>query len=185
MMHAAWLIPGLMFIGVQEKKAEETTRVALTVKAMHCDECKSSLEANLKALPGVKSVEFSGDKLTATVEILEKQPVHLKSLRACVPSDLKLEKVALTIRGNVQSFGMLISLIAKDSKTQYELGDRDPQKAGKLNELRGALGGGKTKFKIVGELIEREKREILIVDSFEAAEWEEEKEEEKKDEKKK
>ena len=163
----AWLLALLVSIQAQE----ETYAVVITVKSMHCDECREALVSRLKALPGVKSAEANAEKLMVSVAILEKHPIRLKTIQACVPGDMKMERATVSLRGTVSAFGMLLQLKAKGSNTAYELGDKDPKKNEKQAQLREALGQGKKKFKITGDLVERDKREVLVIESFEAIEW--------------
>jgi copper chaperone CopZ len=164
---AAWILSAAL----TAQTGEETYPVTLAVKSMHCEECKATLDARLKPLAGVKTVETNAEKLTVTVTVLEKHAIRLKTLQACVPGDMKLERVTVTLRGVVSAFGMMLQLKAKASNAAYELGDKDPKNNEKQAALRESLGQGRKKFKITGELVEREKREVLAMDSFEAVEW--------------
>ncbi|HTF55677.1 MAG TPA: heavy-metal-associated domain-containing protein [Planctomycetota bacterium] len=163
----AWMLALVLWA----QSGEETYTVTIAVKSMHCDECRDTLVARLKALPGVKSAEPNAEKLTVLVTILEKHPIRLKTIQACVPGDMKMERATVSLRGTVSAFGMTLQLKAKVSNTTYELGDKDPKKNEKQAELREALGQGKKKFRITGELVERDKREVLVIESFEAVEW--------------
>ena len=164
-----WLFA--FFLAVQS--VEETYSVAITVKSMHCDECRATLDARLAAVPGVKKVEIDAEKRMVSLTVLEKHAVHLRTLQACVPGDMKLERAAVTLRGTVSALGMMLKLKAKGSNADFELGDKDPKKNEKQAELRKALGEGKKKFRIVGELVERDRREVLVIESLEAVEWKE------------
>lgn len=164
---AAWILGAAL----SAQAGEETYIVMLGVKSMHCDECKATLDARLKAVAGVKTVEPNAEKLTVTVTVLEKHAIRLRTLQACVPGDMKLERATLSLRGAVSAMGMMLQLKAKASGAVFELGDKDPKSNEKQAALREALGQGKKKFRITGELVEREKREVLAMDSFEAVEW--------------
>jgi len=74
----AWMLALLVWV----QSGEETYTVTIAVKSMHCDECRDTLVARLKALPGVKSAEPNAEKLTVSVTILEKHPIHLKTIQA-------------------------------------------------------------------------------------------------------
>jgi copper chaperone CopZ len=163
----AWLLAAFLAIQTQE----ETFPVTITVRSMHCEECRAVLDARLAAVPGIKKVEIDAEKRTVSLTVLEKHAVHLRTLLACVPGDMKLERAAVTMRGTVSSLGMMLKLKAKGSNSEFELGDKDPKKNEKQAELRKALGEGKKKFRIVGELVERDKREVFVIESFEAVEW--------------
>jgi copper chaperone CopZ len=162
-----WMLALLVCVQSQE----ETYTIMIAVKSMHCDECRDTLVARLKALPGVKSAEANAEKLTVSVTVLEKHAIRLKTIQACVPGDMKMERATVTLRGTVSAFGMMLQLKAKASNAAYELGDKDPKKNEKQAQLREALGQGKKKFKITGELVERDKREVLVIESFETVEW--------------
>jgi len=164
---AAWILGAAL----SAQSGEETYTVTLAVKSMHCDECKATLDVRLKAVAGVKTVEPNAEKLTVTVTVLEKHAIRLKTLQACVPGDMKLERATVSLRGVVSAMGMMLQLKGKASGAVFELGDKDPKSNEKQAALREALGQGKKKFKITGELVEREKREVLAMDSFEAVEW--------------
>lgn len=152
---------------------EDTFSVVLSVRSMHCDECRATLESRLGAVPAIKKADIDADKRTVTLEVLEKHAIHLRTLLACVPGDMKLERVALTMKGTVSALGMMLRFKAKGSNADFELGDKDPKKNEKQADLRKALGEGKKKFRIVGELVERDKREVFAIESFEAVEWKE------------
>lgn len=157
------------FLAIQS--VEETYSVVITVKSMHCDECKMTLDARLAAVPGVKKYEFDVEKRTVSLTVLEKHAIHLRTLQACVPGDMKLERAAVTLRGTVSALGMMLRLKAKGSNADFELGDKDPKKNEKQAELRKALGEGKKKFRLVGELVERDRREVLVIESFDSVDW--------------
>ena len=164
---AAWILSAAL----AAQAGEETYTVTLAVKSMHCDECKATLDARLKAVAGVKTVEINAEKLAVLATVLEKNAIRLKTLQACVPGDMKLERATVSLRGGVTATGMMLQLKAKASGAVYELGDKDPKSNEKQAALREALGQGKKKFRITGELVEREKREVLAIDSFEAVDW--------------
>jgi copper chaperone CopZ len=162
-----WLLPALLVL----QSNEETFSVVLSVRSMHCDECRATLESRLGAVPAIKKADIDADKRTVTLTVLEKHAIHLRTLLACVPGDMKLERVTLTLRGTVSALGLMLRFKAKGSNADFELGDKDPKKNDKQADLRKALGEGRKKFRIAGELVERDKREVFAVESFEAVDW--------------
>lgn len=158
-------------LSVQAK--EETYPVTLTLEAMHCEECRESLEGNLRRLRGVKSVEIG--ETSATVAVLEKHPVRLRSVANAVPSDLKLLSITLTIRGIVSRTGEDLSVRAKGSGQSFLLDNKDKDKADVVGELRKSLAVP-PRYSVTGELVERDKKEILLLgEPPSKAEWKDEK----------
>ncbi len=143
---------------------DEPWTATLVVKTMHCDECVSQVETQLKGIQGVKSVEKDAAKLTLRVSIEEKRAVRLKTFQAAVPADMKLEKVEIVRRGRVSSTKDGVFLAALGSGQAYELTGE------KAAELAKSLKGD-AEFRITGELGGKDGKESIAVANFQAKDW--------------
>ena len=115
---------------------------------MHCDECKASLEANLKLLKGVTTVEVNGT--TAKVAVLEKQAIAHRSFVNALPTDLKLKSIDVKVRGIVSEKGDRLELRAKSSAQVFRLANKD-DKTDVIGPLKKDLAPP-SKFVVAGEL---------------------------------
>jgi copper chaperone CopZ len=150
---------------------DDVYTVTLAFESMHCDECKSALETNLKAgVKDVQKVAIEGE--TATVVVKDGGAPDLSKLRRAVPGDLKLKAVGVKARGTVATKGSDLVFTWKDTTQQVPLSNRDEKpKQDRLSELRKEMGG-KNRFEIAGELREKERIPRLVVDSFAKTDWE-------------
>ncbi len=127
---------------------DETWSATITVDAMHCDECKASLEANLKQLKGVTTVEVNGT--TAKVAVLEKQGIAHRSFVNALPTDLKLKSIDVKVRGVIGEKGDRLELRAKSSAQVFRLANKD-DKTDVIGPLKKDLAPP-AKFAVAGEL---------------------------------
>ena len=152
---------------------DDVLTVTLTFEKMHCDDCKTTVEAQLKQTHKNAKVAVEGD--TATVVLPEGTAVDLAKLRRAVPSDLKVKTIGLTARGTVTAKGADMRFQPRDAATEYALVNRDekPKKEdNKLDELRKEMGG-KNRFEITGELRDKDKTTQLVLTGFKKTEWKE------------
>lgn len=142
---------------------EDTYTVTLAFEEMHCDECKVEVEATVKRMQGFKSVQTAGKAVTVAFE--DKAPVPAFNR---LPKDLKLQGIAIEIRGTVSFSGDKATLLAKGSGTALSLANPErPKRVDKLGELKQQLGG-KNRFLVKGALAGGR---TIVVDSFQAVDW--------------
>ena len=140
---------------------EDAITVTLSFERMHCDECKSELEASVKKMAGFKGVTFLGSNVLVLID--EKQPVPAFNR---LPKDLSLRAVTLALRGTVSFAGEKGTLVARSGST-YALGNADKSKDS-LGELKKKLGG-KSRFTVSGALGGDGK--TILLQSFQATDW--------------
>lgn len=136
---------------------EDATAVTLAFERIHCDECKSELEASVKKMPGFKSVSFSGGSAVVLFDEKSAVPVFNR-----LPKDLSLRSVTLAIRGTVSVAGDKATFVARSGAT-YSLanGEKDV-----LAELKKKLGG-KNRFQVTGTLAGGQ----IHLSAFQPADW--------------
>lgn len=143
-----------------------THRVVLVFEEMHCEECRTEVEAVLRRVEGFKSVTTVGNRVT--LELEDKAPIP--SLGR-FPSDLRLREVEVEVAGTVVFSGEKATLVVRGSGEALSLvNPESPEKEDRLGELRRRLGG-KNRFRIRGRL---EGRRTVVLGSFEPTDWEEE-----------
>jgi hypothetical protein len=146
--------------------------VTLVFEKMHCEECKTTLQAQLKqSQKNVKDVVVEGE--TATLRMMEGTPLDLTKLRRAVPSDLKVKSIGLSARGTVTSRGSELRFQPRDAAVEYPLVNREEKpKEDRVEALRKELGG-KNRFEIAGELREKDKATQIVLTGFKKADWKE------------
>ncbi len=150
---------------------EDVLSISLVFEKMHCDECKATVEAQLRQTHKNAKVTVEGD--TATVTIPEGTALDLSKIHRALPSDLKLKSIGLTARGTVTAKGADFKFQPRNTASEYPLVNRDEKpkaKDDRLAELRKELGG-KNRFEITGELREKDKLTQLIVTGFKKTDW--------------
>ena len=140
---------------------EDAIMVTLAFERMHCDECKSELEASVKKMPGFKSVSVSGSSAVVTFDEKASVPAFNR-----LPKDLSLRSVTLSIRGTVSFAGDKATLVARSGVT-YALVNPDKSKTDAVGDLKKKLGG-KNRFQVTGTL---EGGKSIHLSSFQAADW--------------
>ncbi len=140
---------------------EEPYTVVLTFQEMHCEQCKADLESTLRQVQGFKSVSFAGNVVTATFE--EKAPVPGFTR---LPSDLRLQSAAITIRGTVSVAGDRVTFVPKGSGGAMPL--QNPEGKDTLGALR-QQAGGKNRFQVTGVLSAGGR--AIVLGSFQKADW--------------
>jgi copper chaperone CopZ len=138
---------------------EGVTTATLVFERMHCDECKSELEASMKKMAGFKSVTFAEN--SAVVSFDEKSPVPSF---AGLPKDLKLRALSLAIRGTVSFTGDKATLVTRTGATYALANDKSRDSIGDLKKKL----GGKNRFQITGQLVPGG---TLHVTAFQATDW--------------
>jgi copper chaperone CopZ len=141
---------------------EDAITVTLAFERMHCDECKSELEASVRKMQGFKGVSFLGSAVLVLFD--EKQPVPAFNR---LPKDLSLRAVTLAIRGTVSFAGEKATLVARSGST-YALANPDKSKQDHLGDLKKKLGG-KSRFTVSGTIGGDGK--TILLQSFQAADW--------------
>ncbi len=150
---------------------DDVLTVTLTFEKMHCDECKGTVEAQLRQTHKGAKVTVDGD--TATLTIPEGTCLDLAKVHRALPSDLKLKAVGLRARGTVTAKGADLRFQPRNTATELPLANRDEKpkaKEDRLADLRKDLGG-KNRFEITGELREKDKTTQLVVSSFKKTDW--------------
>jgi copper chaperone CopZ len=151
---------------------DDTWTIAVKVEAMHCDECKAGLEANLKA---IKDARVETEGTTVTVTVPEKVRVGTKTIAAALPSDLKLKSVTVTFRAVVTAKGERLDARAKDSGQTFALANLDDRKKDAVGELKKSLKDP-WKYVVTGELVERQRVETVLLSAVPTATtWKDEK----------
>jgi len=144
--------------------ADDTFTVTLAFETMHCDECRTELEATVKKIPGFKSSSVAGESVTLVIE--DKSPVPAFNR---LPKDLRLKSATLALSGTVSFADDKATLVAKGSGASLALANPEhPEKIDRLSELKGKLGG-KNRFRVTGEWVGGK---TLVLGGFEAIDWE-------------
>jgi cation transport ATPase len=138
---------------------DDATTATLVFDRMHCDECKSELEANLKKMAGVKSVTFGENSAVVTVD--EKSPVPAFT---GIPKDLKLHAITLAIRGTVSFAGDRATFVTRGGATYALANERSKDTVGDLKKKL----GGKNRFQITGILVPGN---AIHLSAFQATDW--------------
>ena len=152
--------------------ADDAT-LTLSFEKMHCGECRSALESNLKLLKDVQAISI--DKAVATLSVSEGSIPDLPKLRRAIPTDLKLRSVDLDARGTVAASkeGLTFTPRAMTaSVTLVNLREDPKPEEDRIAELRKAMSG-KNRFRIVGEMREKDGAARLALRSFQATDWKE------------
>jgi copper chaperone CopZ len=146
--------------------------VTITFEKMHCAECRTTAESQLKrAQSGVKSVAIDGE--TAAVTIEEGVKLELAKLRKAIPTDLKIKSLALTARGTVTSKDAELKFQPRDTAIEFPLANREERPKAEDDKV-GALKkemGGKNRFEVSGELREKNQVTQLVLTSFKKTDW--------------
>lgn len=151
---------------------DDTWTVTVTVEAMHCDECRSALEANLKA---IKDARVEIDGTTAKVTVPEKTAVRYKTIASSLPGDLKLKSVVVSFRAVVSLKGDRLDARAKESEQTFALANADEKKKDVTGELKKSLADP-PKYVVTGELVEKQRVETILLSSAPAkTNWKDEK----------
>ena len=103
----------LLLMALSTARAE-FLRIEVLMKDMNCASCSDSMGKAFEKIRGVQHVEVSMDKGTVTLDLAEKNRVTIEQVWDTVkrigftPGDTKV-----TVRGNVQSNSLTISVIDK------------------------------------------------------------------------
>jgi len=146
--------------------------VTIGFEKMHCDECRTTAESQLKrAQGGVKTVAIDGE--TATVTIEEGTKLELSKLRKAIPTDLKIKSLGLCARGTVSAKGSLLNFQPRDTALEFQLANREERPKSEDDKV-GALKkemGGKNRYEVSGELREKDKVTQLVLTSYKKTDW--------------
>ena len=161
----------LLLLAVVLVVDDEVLTISLAFEKMHCDECRTTVEAQLRQTHKNAKVTVEGD--TATVTIPEGTALDLAKIHRALPSDLKLKSIGLTGRGTVTAKGADLRFQPRNTVSEYPLANREERpkaKDDRLAELRKELAG-KNRFEITGELREKDKTIQLVVTGFKKTDW--------------
>lgn len=162
----------LLALALLVQAPEAVATVRLSIEKMHCEDCRASLEANLRRLKDVKEVRIDG--VEAVVTLPEGPRPRRADFVAAVPGDLRLRSIDLALRGTVSPGtkpGLFLSPRAgRGSITLVNLEEKPKPEDDRIAKLEKAMGG-KSRFEVSGEWREEKGVEKLALKSFAATDW--------------